>query len=171
MTPESLQELQRILLTKQPRGAVGSTTPDVGSITPLSPYEALQAERSQLSSDPVIANLQKFGRGVKGLFEPETPLDYLSMAAPPLKTISKPLKTISKPLKTIPKAKKIQKGVYQYRGHIIEDMGGYWNWGVLPKKAKHWTEAQYEDASNNLKDAKNSIDSIIEKSGKNYYKN
>jgi hypothetical protein len=158
MTPESLQELQRLLLTRQPK------SPDVGSIKPLSPYEAIQAQRSQLSSDPVIANLQRFGRGIKGLFEPETPLDYLSMAAPPLKTISKPLKTI-------PKAKKIQKGVYQYRGHIIEDMGGYWSWGVLPKKAKHWTEAQYEDASNNLKDAKNSIDSIIERSGKNYYKN
>lgn len=87
MTPESLQELQRILLTKQPRGAVGSTTPDVGSITPLSPYEALQAERSQLSSDPVIANLQKFGRGVKGLFEPETPMDYLSMVIPTTKLL------------------------------------------------------------------------------------
>ena len=75
---------------------------------------------------------------------------------------------VASPIKSIKKAKKIQKGVYEYRGHIIEDMGGYWNWGVLPKKAKQWTDAEYEDASNNLKDAKKSIDYIIEKFGKNY---
>lgn len=82
MTPESLQELQRLLLTKQPRGAVGSTTPDVGSITPMSPYEAIKAQRSQPSPDSVIANIQKFGRGIKGFLSPKTPLDYLSMATP-----------------------------------------------------------------------------------------
>jgi len=76
MTPESLQELQRLLLTRQPK------SPDVGSITPLSPYEAIQAQRSQLSSDPIIANLQKFGRNIKGFLSPETPLDYLSMGTP-----------------------------------------------------------------------------------------
>ena len=82
MTPESFQELQRLMLTKQPGGAVGSTTPDVGSITPMSPYEAIQAQRSQLSSDPVIATLQKFGRGIKGLLTPESAMDYASMAVP-----------------------------------------------------------------------------------------
>ena len=76
MTPESLQELQRLLLTRQPK------SPDVGSITPLSPYEAIQTQRSQLSSDPVIANLQKFGRGIKGLLTPESAMDYASMAVP-----------------------------------------------------------------------------------------
>ena len=76
MTPESLEELQRLLLTRQPK------SPDVGSITPLSPYEAIQAQRSQLSSDPVIANLQRFGRSVVGLLTPETPLDYLTMGTP-----------------------------------------------------------------------------------------
>jgi len=91
MTPESLQELQRILLTKQPRGSVGSTTPDVGSITPLSPYEAIQAQRSQLSPDPVIANLQKFGRGIKGLLIPKTPIETLSMI-PAVKTAKVALK-------------------------------------------------------------------------------
>lgn len=76
MTPESLQELQRLLLTKQPK------SPDVGSITPLNPYEAIQAQISQLSSDPVIANLQRFGRGIKGLLTPETPVEILSMFSP-----------------------------------------------------------------------------------------
>jgi len=76
MTPESLQELQRLLLTRQPK------SPDVGSITPLNPYEAIQAQRSQLSSDPVIANLQRFGRGIKGLLTPETPVEILSMFSP-----------------------------------------------------------------------------------------
>jgi len=85
MTPESLQELQRLLLTKQPRGSVGSTTPDVGSITPMSPYEAIQAQRSQPSSDPVIANIQRLGRGVRDFFVPETPLDIALTAFAPAK--------------------------------------------------------------------------------------
>lgn len=85
MTPESLQELQRLLLTKQPRGAVGSTTPDVGSITPMSPYEAIQSQRSQPSSDPVISNVQRLGRGVRDFFVPETPLDIALSAFAPVK--------------------------------------------------------------------------------------
>jgi hypothetical protein len=71
-----MQELQRLLLTKRPKDL------DVGSITPLTPYEAEQLNRQQLSSDPVIANIQKLGRGIKGFLSPETPLDYLSMATP-----------------------------------------------------------------------------------------
>ena len=77
MTPESFQELQRLMLTKQPRGAIGSKTPDVGSITPMSPYEAIQTQRSQLSPDPVIANVQRLGRGVRDFFVPKTPLDIV----------------------------------------------------------------------------------------------
>ena len=92
MTPESLQELQRILLTKQPRGAVGSTTPDVGSITPMSPYEAIQAQRSQLSPDPVIANVQRLGRGVRDFFVPETPLDIALTAVAPARVTKSLLK-------------------------------------------------------------------------------
>lgn len=92
MTPESLQELQRLLLTKQPRGAVGSTTPDVGSITPMSPYEAIQAQRSQPSSDPVIANIQRLGRGVRDFFVPETPLDIALTAVAPARVTKSLLK-------------------------------------------------------------------------------
>lgn len=87
MTPESLQELQRILLTQQPKGAVGFATPDVGSITPMSPYEAIQAQRSQLSPDPVISKFQRLGRGIKGLLVPETNLDIALMGMTPVKTI------------------------------------------------------------------------------------
>ena len=92
MTPESLQELQRILLTKQPGGAVGSATPDVGSITPMSPYEAIQAQRSQLSPDPVIANIQRLGRGVRSLLIPETPVDIALSAVTPVKAAKSLLK-------------------------------------------------------------------------------
>ena len=91
MTPKSLQELQRILLTKQPKGAVGSATPDVGFITPMSPYEAIQAQRSRLSSDPVISKFQQLGRGIKGLLIPETPMETLSMI-PAVKTAKVALK-------------------------------------------------------------------------------
>ena len=72
LTPESQKALMDILKVKQPQSIA----------TPLSPYEAIQADRGLLSTDPVIANLQKFGRGVQSLLEPETTLDYLSMALP-----------------------------------------------------------------------------------------
>tara|TARA_R100000951_G_scaffold27474_1_gene23370 strand:+ start:84 stop:1061 length:978 start_codon:yes stop_codon:yes gene_type:complete len=83
MTPESMQELQRLLLTRQPRGAVGSTTPDVGSITPISPFEMQRINSQQFSRDPVIANMQKLGRGIKDFLIPQTPTDIaLSGIAP-----------------------------------------------------------------------------------------
>ena len=113
--------------------------------------------------------LQEIGEYSKA--EPYNPLaEKLQKDFDKSKKIKDVAMMVASPIKSIKKAKKIQKGVYEYRGHIIEDMGGYWNWGVLPKKAKHWTDAEYEDASNNLKDAKNSIDYIIEKVGENYYK-
>ena len=89
MTPESLQELQRLLLTKRPKNL------DVGSITPLTPYEAEQLNRQQLSSDPVIRKFQKLGRGIKGLLVPETTLDTILMGAVPLKAASTAAKTIA----------------------------------------------------------------------------
>lgn len=72
LTPESQRALMDILKVKQPQSIAA----------PLSPYEAIQADRGLLSTDPVIANLQKFGRGVQSLLEPETPMDYVSMAVP-----------------------------------------------------------------------------------------
>ena len=80
-----MQELQRLLLTRQPSGSSGSMTPDVGSITPISPYEAIQAQKSQLSPDPVVANIQRLGRGVRDFFVPETPLDIALTAVAPAK--------------------------------------------------------------------------------------
>lgn len=76
MLPKTQQDLMRMLLPKEP---------DVGSIEPISPLEFQQAARQQLSSDPVLANIQKLGRAAKSLVVPETPLDALLMAAPPLK--------------------------------------------------------------------------------------
>lgn len=135
LNPKTQQALMDMLKIKQPESIAA----------PLSPLEAMQMERGLLSTDPVIANLQKVGRGVKSLLEPETPMDYVGMAFPAAK------------------AKKIATGIYQYRGHIIEDGGDFWSWGKLPKGSKDWTDAEYNDASNTLKDAKNAIDYIIEK--------
>ena len=111
MTPESLQELQRLLLTRQPESA------DVGSITPLSPYEAIQAQRSQLSSDPVISKLQKVGRGIKGLLVPETPIETLSMI-PAVKTAKVALKgkDLVKPEKKTKKIDTSYRMQHQARG-------------------------------------------------------
>ena len=72
LTPETQKLLMELLKVKQPESIAA----------PLSTYEAIQADRGLLSTDPVIANLQKVGRGVKSLLEPETPLDYLTMALP-----------------------------------------------------------------------------------------
>jgi len=83
MMPSSQQELMRMLLPKEP---------DLGSIEPISPLEFQEAQRQQLSSDPVLANIQKLGRAAKSLIVPETPLDAL-MAAPPLKAGRGLLKT------------------------------------------------------------------------------
>jgi len=78
LTPESQKALMDILKVKQPESVAA----------PLSPYEAIQADRGLLSTDPVISKLQKLGRGVKSLLEPETPLDYLSMVVPSGKLIT-----------------------------------------------------------------------------------
>jgi len=134
LNPKTQQALMDMLKVKQPKSIAA----------PISPLEAMQMERGLLSTDPVISKLQKVGRGVKSLLEPETPMDYVGMVFPAAK------------------AKKIATGIYQYRGHIIENRGDRWSWGKLPKGSKDWTDAEYHDASNNLKDAKNHIDYIIE---------
>tara|TARA_R100000951_G_scaffold84264_1_gene71999 strand:+ start:46 stop:1074 length:1029 start_codon:yes stop_codon:yes gene_type:complete len=85
ITPESMQELQRLLLTKQPSGSASSITPDVGSITPLSPYEMDRINSQQFSRDPVIANMQKLGRGIKDFLVPQNTLDAMMMGIVPLK--------------------------------------------------------------------------------------
>jgi len=83
MIPISQQDLMRMLLPKEP---------DVGTIEPISPLEFQEAQRQQLSSDPVLANIQKLGRAAKSFIVPETPIESL-MAAPPLKAGKGLLKT------------------------------------------------------------------------------
>jgi hypothetical protein len=83
MLPKTQQDLMRMLLPKEP---------DVGTIEPISPLEFQEAQRQQLSSDPVLANIQKLGRAAKSFIVPETPIDSL-MAAPPLKAGKGLLKT------------------------------------------------------------------------------
>lgn len=70
--PNKTEELLALLKNTQPQSVA----------SPLSLYDLMEARSKQLSPDPVISKLQKFGRGVQGLLEPETPLDYLGMAVP-----------------------------------------------------------------------------------------
>ena len=65
--PNKTEELLALLKNTQPQSVA----------SPLSVFDLMEIQSKQLSKDPVIANLQKFGRGVQGLLEPETPLDYL----------------------------------------------------------------------------------------------
>ena len=72
LTPETQKLLMEMLKVKQPQSIAA----------PLSPYEDIQMQEGLLSTDPVISKLQKVGRGVQSLLEPETPMDYASMAVP-----------------------------------------------------------------------------------------
>jgi hypothetical protein len=75
--PNKTEELLALLKNTQPQSVA----------SPLSLYDLMEARSKQLSPDPVISKLQKFGRGVQGLLEPETPLDYLGMAIPATKAV------------------------------------------------------------------------------------
>jgi hypothetical protein len=103
LTPESQKALMDILKVKQPQSIAA----------PLSPYEAIQADRGLLSTDPVISKLQKLGRGVKSLLEPETPIDYLSMALPVGKTIKKSAEVSFDTFKKLASKGKLQKAKSQ----------------------------------------------------------
>jgi hypothetical protein len=89
LTPETQKLLMELLKVKQPESIAA----------PISPYEAIQMDKGLLSTDPVISKLQKVGRGVKSLLEPETPVDYLMSGLGPAKAIQ-----------TINKGKKIYHG-------------------------------------------------------------
>ena len=45
------------------------------TVEPISAYESLQAQQSQLSSDPVIRRLQQVGRGIGSLDRKSTRLN------------------------------------------------------------------------------------------------
>jgi len=55
------------------------------TIEPISPYEMQKINQEQLSRDPVVANMQKLGRGIKDFFVPQSNLDIALSAVPPIK--------------------------------------------------------------------------------------
>jgi len=57
------------------------------TVEPISAYESLQAQQSQLSTDPVIRRLQQVGRGIGSFFTPQTPLDILLSGMAPAKPV------------------------------------------------------------------------------------
>ena len=67
MTPATQKMLMDTLRVSQPQSIAA----------PLSPFEQIEAQRGLLSTDPVVANLQKLGRGAKSLLEPQSAMDYL----------------------------------------------------------------------------------------------
>jgi len=103
--------------TKQMLMAHRMRQPDVGSIEPLTPMQVYELEKSKLSSDPVIANLQKLGRGVKGLLEPVAPLDYFTMVMPAAK-VAKPVLSLLPPPKPVDTSYRI---AHQARGREFDD--------------------------------------------------
>jgi hypothetical protein len=71
------------------------------TVEPISAYESIQAQQSQLSSDPVIRRLQQVGRGIGSFFTPQTPLDILLSGVAPAKAAQ----TVSKGIQALPKDK------------------------------------------------------------------
>jgi len=74
-------------------------TKDVGKIEPLTPFEAEQLNKKQLSTDPVIKNLQKVTRGLHTFLVPDmsNPLDiFLSGLGPPGKAVKGSVKLLNK---------------------------------------------------------------------------
>ena len=103
LNQKTQQALMDMLKVKQPESIAA----------PLSPYEAIQMERGLLSTDPVVSKLQKVGRGVQSLLEPETPIDYLSMALPVGKPVGKTIKKGVEVAKKTIKSSKKSKPLYQ----------------------------------------------------------
>jgi len=79
MTPATQKMLMDTLRVSQPQSIAA----------PLSPFEQIETQRGLLSTDPVVANLQKLGRGVRSLLEPQSAIDYASMVLPATKVSSK----------------------------------------------------------------------------------
>lgn len=71
------------------------------TVEPISAYESIQAQQSQLSTDPVIRRLQQAGRGIGSFFTPQTPLDILLSGVAPAKAAQ----TVSKGIQALPKDK------------------------------------------------------------------
>ena len=56
-----------------------------GIAAPLSPLDLEKIKKQQYSPDPVIANLQKLGRGIKDFIVPDTPMETLGFLGAPAK--------------------------------------------------------------------------------------
>lgn len=56
-----------------------------GIAAPLTPMDLEKIKRQQYSPDPVIANLQKLGRGIKDFIVPDTPMETLGFLGAPAK--------------------------------------------------------------------------------------
>lgn len=56
-----------------------------GIAAPLTPMDLEKIKRQQYSPDPVIANLQKLGRGIKDFIVPDTPIETLGFLGAPAK--------------------------------------------------------------------------------------
>ena len=56
-----------------------------GIAAPLSPMDIKKIKRQQYSPDPVIANLQKLGRGIYDFVVPDTPIEALGILGAPAK--------------------------------------------------------------------------------------
>lgn len=59
-----------------------------GIAAPLSPLDLEKIKREQYSPDPVIANLQKLGRGIKDFVVPDTPMEALGFIGAPAKAVT-----------------------------------------------------------------------------------
>ena len=61
------------------------------------------------------------------------------------------------------KAKKIQSGLYEYRGHSIEKrLDNVWSWGLIYVDEDGFECADMQDASNSLTQAKDCIDQAFD---------
>jgi len=88
VTQEYLQTIQDLMLNQPMVGTPSVTrTLDVGSIEPLSARQLAEIQNTQLSNDPVIANMQRLGRSVGSFLTPKTPLDTVLMGVAPLKSV------------------------------------------------------------------------------------
>ena len=154
LTPETQRALMDILKVKQPESIAA----------PISPYEAIQMDKGLLSTDPVISKLQKVGRGVKSLLEPETPVDYLMSGLGPAKAV----KTVGKDLVNagLVKAGENLADATQRLRNIVDNNTGnksYWNDYMTVRKVRDnlGHDVVLKNAGKNVAVAKNtSSDSV-----------
>ena len=100
-TDNQMDSLRKNLLTKNPyEGEATSLTPTVPpqKIETITPFEAVQLDKKQPSTDPVVKNLHKFGTGLIGeggiIFDPKSPVDIVLAGVLPAKAAKLPIQKI-----------------------------------------------------------------------------